>query len=275
MKQAIQRIVAGWLLCVPALGVSAPAEIPVRVMGNRVNIRARPGVAYEVVSQAGFRDVLRAKAIGEDWVEIYPPDGVQVWIHGDYVVDGRVSVGTLNLRCGPGIAYSKVGELQRNDRVAPLETFGDWIALHAPPSCSFWISREYVELVEKKKPPPEPPPVAEPPPPSAAVEQPAPPKFPPRDLRLLDGLHLIPEPGQGKEVERTGILRPVSFLLGRPASFRLAEGADPSDRTRCYLLGDDREFELLQDRTVRVFGRVYHVREARHPVVVVDRIDVE
>jgi hypothetical protein len=287
MKQAMMLAIALWIGGGPAGAVGSAADIPIRVTGNRVNIRARPGGKYEVVAQAGFRDVLAAKALGDEWVEIYPPEGIRVWVHREYVQEGRVSAPRLNLRCGPGINYSVVGQLVRNQTVSPEETFGEWFALEAPRQCSFWISREFVEPLR-----PEPPPVAavsSPPEMAGAkeLERPvAPPSdpapaplarahFPSKDLRLLRGLHLVPQPGQGRPARREGVILPVSYLLGRPSRFRLADAGASPPETLCYLIGEDAEFQRLIQRSARVQGREYAVGEARHPVLIVDQIDVE
>ena len=120
-------------------------SVPVRVLSDRVNLRAAPQLTAEVVAQVDENDVLQAREIGAEWVEVVTPTNVDGWIHREFYVDGRVNVKKLNVRAGPGINYKVLGEMRRNDPVEVRGEFGEWLKIAPPPDSSVWISSAYVE----------------------------------------------------------------------------------------------------------------------------------
>ncbi len=283
-------------LVFPAFAAERP-YIMLEVTGQRVNLRARPELEAEVVGQVEEGDLLYAKSLGLQWAEVAPPEGFFVWVHGDFVEEGRVTASTLNLRAGPGINYSVVGELARGTRVRALETFGEWLRIAPPASVSFWVSRDFLEEIEQlgttpvtildlpsmPTPKAEVGPAAEAPVEPSEEERPeleddgtvvervvAPsrPAFaPPSDLDL------IPLAGQGQETRVRGRLRRRGLGFGRPSGFRLV-GADESGQsvTLCYVRGNTDQLRELLNRDVMLVGREYWVRDSSIPVVIPERI---
>lgn len=258
----------GWAVCGWA-AVTACGDVPMRVTGSRVNLRALPGTQYEVVGQLALRDTVSAKSVQDGWVEIVPPEGSGVWLHQEFIEENRVAAETLNARAGPGVNYSVVGRLPRDTLVVPRETFGEWVRIDAPDLCSFWVSGEFVQAI-RPDPPPRPPPEPDPPPPEPA---PPPPESPPPDDSLaLEGLELIPLDGQGKAVIREGVLRRTEFLLGRPSDFRLASQDVRGAETLCYVRGNRQQLETLLGQYMRVEGREYWAQQVTVPIVVPAKI---
>ena len=113
-----------------------------RVKADRVNLRAQPGLNYEVVLQMNYGDVLTvAELAGEEWIGVAPPRNAHAWVHRDYVKNGKVAPARLNARSGPGINYSIMGRLGRGADIVPVEEFGDWIKIVAPENARLWIHR--------------------------------------------------------------------------------------------------------------------------------------
>lgn len=302
-----------YMACALALSAAAaPAAEKVRVVGQRVNLRARADLNAEVVGQVADGDMLEVLSLHDAWVEVVPPDSVDFWVHKDFVQGNQVMAAKLQVRAGPGINYSVVGNLQRGASVSPRGEFTEWLKIAPPPGTSLWISRTYVESVlpEKPKPPPETPvTVAErketaPVRPSAAPKPPEPEKAkpppralppavapavsrqvlvqPPQELEFKPpppGLALIPLDGQGRAVQREGVLKYTGHLLNRPSRFRLAkEVAGPSGLARepmdtlCYVYGNEAQLRGFLGRRLLIRGREYWVRGARYPVVVPEQI---
>ena len=307
MNTRLSPIALPWICIVVLLGMGLPARpasgaerpyIVLEVTGHRVNLRARPELEAEVVGQVEEGDLLYAKSLGLQWAEIAPPEGLFVWVHEDYVEAGRVTASKLNLRAGPGVNYSVVGEVLLGARVQALETFSDWIRIAPPASVSFWISCEFLRELEPLGNTPvtilELPSISSPP---AAVDPagaetrsfregqaaesaapvvlagegdpaPAPPAFaPPSDLDL------IPLAGQGRETRVQGRLRRTGFGFGRPSGFRLV-GPDESGQpvTLCHLRGNTEQLRTMLNREMMVVGREYWVRDSAIPVVIPERI---
>jgi uncharacterized protein YraI len=249
--------------------VSARGDVPMLVTGEHVNMRALPGTRYEVVGQLNDQQAVTAKSVREEWVEIVPPPGSAVWIHKEFITENRVASRTLNVRAGPGVNYSVVGQLPRDTPVDSRETFGDWFRIDAPASCSFWVHRDYVQAVRPDPPPPEP----EPPPDVAPADAPPPAEPEPADDSLaLAGLELIPLEGQGKPVVREGVLSRTEFLLGRPSDFRLAPPDGDGRETICYVRGNPQQLETLLGQRMRVEGREYWAQRVTVPILVPARI---
>ena len=128
----------------------APAQTPVRVTADNVNLRAKALLTSEVVAQANYNDSLVAREIGEEWVEVAAPASVDLWVMKQYVQQPQNTIGAnrVNLRAGPSINYNIVHTLALGD---PVELRGeeiqDWLKVAPPASAHVWISREYVEIV--------------------------------------------------------------------------------------------------------------------------------
>lgn len=294
------------VVAVFGLGTITHAETgtAVKVTGKRINLRARPELTAEVIGQVGDDIILWALTFQDEWVEVAAPESVDVWVHKDFVADSRVVADRLYVRGGPGITWQTVGQMARGDPVVIRGEFGDWLKIAPPPSCTLWVSRKYVEVLEPKKPAP-PPPVAavreSPPQPaprestrgvtvasrpavasrdraqattgsSAASEPVAPvsadttPAPPPPDLKL------IPLEGQGRRVQREGYLRLAGFVLGRPSRYRLAVQQGQRIQTICYVRGNNSQLASFLGRRVLIRGREYWVRGVKDPVLVPEEI---
>lgn len=253
------------------------AAEPLRVVADRVNIRARPDTRSEVVAQVNAGDTVMALNAASNWVEILPPEAAALWVHKDFVRDGRVIAGELNVRGGPGINYSVVGSLRRGDDIRVLETFGEWLRVASPSvQASVWISRDYLEPVA----PPPPPPAfkAQPPDPPPRIDAPLPvalaatPEAPEQTPPPPEDWPLIPLEGQGRRVQREGILRRAGLFTTYPSRYRLDGVGGDDGRTLCFIYGSADLLGEKLGRRMLVEGHEYWVRDADYPVVVPKRI---
>ena len=207
--------------------------LPVRVTGSRVNLRAKPGLNFEVVGQSERDAILLAKTFQTEWVEVIPPSGTKAYVYSAMVRDNLVAVDELNVRSGPGINYSPIGRLKRNMLVVVTGSFGDeWLEIDAPADCSLWVSADYVEPTRPLAPAapiPEIPVEVEVP----IVATPLPDLEVAGEPELVDSrghllpatVHLVPLAGQGRKGSCTGILT-QDALVGAP-DLSLSPGGDP------------------------------------------------
>ncbi len=265
-----------------SLFIVSPAHaadpVTAKVTGQHVNLRAKPEATSEVVAQVSEGDMLAVKSIQAEWVEIVPPESVELWVHQDFVADGKSAASKLNVRAGPGVNYNVVGNLAKGAALTVKGTFGEWVRIAPFPEASLWVSKDFVRLsLPVKKTPPPPPMVAvvtnRPPPvpviaPTATVQaaQDTPPP-PPADLVL------VPLVGQGKLVEREGELKPAPYAMNRPSSFRLAQRVGTRMDTVCYLRGNTQQLQSLMGYRLSVRGREYWVQGVNESIVVVERIE--
>lgn len=258
-------------------GTGWTAEVMVQVVGNRVNLRSRPEPNAEVIGQAEEGARLTARSISGDWVEIAAPDSVAAWVHRDFIENGTVRVSRLNVRGGPGITYQEIGFLNQGDPVQIREEFGEWLKIAPPDNASLWVSREFVQVLQPPKrrvePSQEPSPTQPLPPPDPLppLMTPAPSATPyvPEDLILME------IEGQGRAVQREGMVRVADrWFNRRPTRFQLEGELDGKRTLICYLRGSDDQLHSFKNRHLRIKGREYQIKGSRLPVVVVDAIAI-
>lgn len=294
------HIAIGVLAAALATGQAVAAEVTVVVAGDRVNMRARPSLQAEVVGQLNEGDKIVVRSLTNDWAEVVPPAGIEFCVHRDFVKDGAVSVPKLHVRAGPGINFSKVGQMVKGDAVKVTGEFGEWLKIAPPPGSALWVARSMVKLPEPRtvaqaKPPavagstatvavaPSPRPVAVPPSipvaarPVAAPAVAPPPATPPATAASAvpytpDDLRLAPVDNQGSAVMREGRVRATVLVLGRPSRYHLVDESVGGSGTICYLRGNEAQLRSFVDRKLRIRGRQYWVQGSRHPVVVIDQI---
>ena len=141
----IMLTVAG--LCLSS-GAQTAALTRVKVLKNNCNLRAKALVTSEVVGQVSENDILTAKMVDKEWVEVVPPANVDLWVLGDYVKDGAINCSQkVNVRAGAGINFNIVGQLSQGEKVEVRGTHAEWIKIAPLPACSLWISRSLVSEV--------------------------------------------------------------------------------------------------------------------------------
>ncbi len=272
--------ITGFLLAL--LSVEAAEQTTARVMGQRVNLRARSDLNAEVVGQVSEGDQLVVKSVQADWVEVVPPDVVDLWVNKDLINGNRVSVNQANVRAGPGVNYTVVGKLSRDEVVAAKGSFGEWLRIAPFAGASLWVSRDLLDV------PPDAGPGLAASGTVAAVaagtgvveqadaragsdaDQPAvySQRSAPADLKL------IPFEGQGRIVEHEGLLKPAGFLLGAPGEFRLVHQDGRRLETVVYLRGNREQLRGLLERRLRISGPEYWVERMREPVLLVEKIQI-
>jgi len=268
-------------------------EMLVRVTADRVNLRSKPSLETAVVGEVKQGDELRAKALGQEWVEIVPPASVDLWAYRDFVSGGVVQTKKLNVRAGPGMNFKVVGTLVRGDVVKGRGDFGDWLKIAPPASCSVWISRKYVETArppaaprgpvrrvptrrrvsvprhkvntKKERAMPVPVPIAATDPSTSQANV----TF---QSRLPSDWELIPLEGQGKRVERKGEIRRSTFALGKPTHYRLMSQDDGARKVLCYIKGNSEQLNDWLGVFMIVKGREYWLQGQDYPVLLVDQI---
>lgn len=272
-----------WTVGLLAVWMACPAgwAESLRAVGDRVNLRARPSLDSEVVGQVNDGDVLTVRSMQGDWVEVDVPKHVDLYVHRDFVREGKIQATKLNVRCGPGINYQVAGSVERGTPIESRGDVGEWMKIAPPASCSVWVSRNFVERA-----PPSPgagtppgtvilPPVAPP-----VGEQPLSPRVatPPaagavaQEQEPPPGYRLAPVEGQGRMVQREGRVKPVGFMFSRPTRYQLVQEKGARTETVCFLYGNEQQLRSMENKTIQIRGREYWVQGVRHALVVIDQI---
>ncbi|MDD5678089.1 MAG: SH3 domain-containing protein [Kiritimatiellae bacterium] len=308
MKQWLVMTIIIVGLCLSGRAEAA-ALTRVKVLKSNCNLRAKALVTSEVVGQVSENDILMAKTMDNEWVEVVAPTNINFWVLGDYVKDGIINCSKkVNVRAGAGINFNIVGQLSQGEKVDVRGTHAEWVKIAPPPACSLWISRllvsevplTYVEpakiepaqvepvkeepikpvppsvpaivVVPSSKPEPE---IKQPAPsPQPAVEPIVP--MPAKDAVFFmpSGLDLVADKGQGKWRDVEGILRPKDFIFRAPSDFRLVNGdsGKRNSATICFVKGNHAQLEALIYRHLIISGREYWVKRQKYPVIIPERI---
>lgn len=293
-------LVASALVLV-AMSIAAQAGQIARVLTDRVNLRARPVTSSEVVGQVSSGETLELITVDDQWAEVVPPARVDAWVAGEFVVDGQVIVSKLNARSGAGINYNVIGTFAKNDRVTPRGSFGEWLKVAPPGDARLYVSREFIQVVDPRTAaspavlsPPAPvaaiaagpatplahadvqPVIAAPPlvqgfedaPAVAAVHEEDVPVVPPADLRL------IPLDGQGRMVQREGLLKKTPLLFfNPPGTHRLVKREGNKIITTAYLRGNQPQLDALVDHYLLISGNEYWTEDVKQPLIVIRAIE--
>lgn len=295
-----------WATLFAAAAAPLPAQTPVRITADNVNLRAKPQLTAEVVAQARYDDRLVAREIGPEWIEVAAPATVDLWVMKSYVQmpQGTIGANRVNLRAGPSINYNIVATLSLGD---PVELRGeeiqDWLKIAPPPAAHVWVHRDYVEILSgtpelaatakaasEDKPPRKrksKAPAEETPAGGTAADAPRPdlptpivsPSVPVKDAAGREipmpppaNLKLIPLEGQGRFTEMEGELRAAPLINEAPTRYRIVRWQNNRWQILCHVHGEAAKFRSLQDKRVRMKGREYWIQGAAAPVLVPDQV---
>lgn len=312
MKKFFLSSIASACLVSYGFGQNSP-PVKVRVLKDNTNLRAKPALNVEVVGQVSANQELAIKSMDAEWVEVITPTNIDFWVLGDYLKDGVVVCRQMvNVRAGPGINFSVVGQLTNSVQVEVRGSHADWVKIAPPVGCSLWVSRSLVELMPAapvalpvKVQPPRPPAIDSA---STGVESAAAVKpqseakkqesvaaakpAPVTDVAVASGgeskpqemdktaeikppsdLDLIPDIGQGQWKQFAGVLKRRNFIVRSPSDFRLvADDQNGQTRTICFVKGNRAQLDALLYRELIISGRQYWVRRHSYPVVVPEKI---
>ncbi len=154
---AVPAFLAALLVaCLPLPALAG--TVPVRVTAHNVNLRAAPHPTGDLVGQADYNDILQARDLGGEWVEIEPPAAVEAWVKAEYVLRPQNTIGAnrVNVRAGSSINYNIIDTLTLGTPVEPLQEFGEWLKIKPPSTARIWISRQFVAPVSDDSPAPSP-----------------------------------------------------------------------------------------------------------------------
>lgn len=281
-----------------SVALSAVAEEPakVKVNADRVNIRSRASLSGELMGQVMFNDelILTGETNG-DFVAIVAPEWVECWVSKEYIQDGIVVPGKLNVRAGPNMNYGVVAVVKRGDKVEVTKELDDWLKIKAPTNAVAWIGAQFIaplgedkpkevtkeapaaakpeKVAEAAKPAPAAPSQAEPEEKGEdmasayaamvaetepkAVAQPVEPKLGPIVPIVFDPDY---KRDQGGEFTAAGTLQPSR-------SIRLYRLVGIDGRTKCFIRGNKEQMRKLLGQPLRIEGKQYFYKRMELPVV--------
>jgi len=229
MKNTISVIVfmSALLLSASLSRATVGGEITFPCMGeinsDASNLRAGRSLNYEVMTKLDRGARVTVAGFARGWYRVEPPEGVIFWVSSDYLNDGEVTAGRLNVRSRPALSSTVVCQLERGDEVKEVEERGDWTGISAPPCAGLWISSELVDLLPERN--------GE----EDLAEEETGPEAPPPDL------------GREEDEEAIEEEQPVATGAAKPQAAAQPEAAPEQRPKPCICAG---RMEMCEDRVV-------------------------
>lgn len=250
-----------------AVSVHAAEDVKVKVTGNRVSLRAEPDVNSVLLDRAMKGDSLvLVDDSNAEWLGVFPPESVDVWVHSEFIQNGKVIPNRLNIRSGPSLNHSVVGVVEGGQELTVRGEAGGWLRIAPLKGTVAWISRKYAKVDGEVKEP------------VVKITVESGPKPQNKSgirseintvMISIDGADelpakLVPDPDkqQGAEEEFSGILQPVGGLL-----YKLVT-PDVEKITVCYVRGNAEQMKTLAGRPQTIIGRTYWALGVDRPVIV-------
>ncbi|MGA1795965.1 MAG: SH3 domain-containing protein [bacterium] len=140
------------------LGAAGVMAEKVFVSGQMVNIRSGPSTRHAIIRTARMGDELELLKSLNGWARVILPDGETGWIHERLISSARqnppsetvyVIADKVNVRKGPGVNYSIVTSVKKNDELMQIKSLNGWVRVTLPDGTSGWITERYVSTIEK------------------------------------------------------------------------------------------------------------------------------
>jgi N-acetylmuramoyl-L-alanine amidase len=247
----------------------APVASPALTTGNgkvlkdNVNIRARADKNAEVIAQLKKGDTVEVLDRKGEWLRITAPATAKCYVSSKFIKDGVITGDAINVRCGPGTNFRDIGKLSKGDKVAVVETKGEWSQIQPTANCSGWVAAELIE-VSVPTPPPAPIQTSDVAPatvPLSAPIEPAPVAAANSDDVIIqyvvkDGyLQIVKEPNA-----------PGQYVL-------MTESVMGREYIIAYLESSHSNLSRHAGRHVRVMGNQKWKRDERYPVITIERCE--
>ncbi len=122
------------------------------ITADRVNVRARPKLASEVLFQFSKGVKIPLGRREGDWFAVPLPAQAFVYVAKPFLeirdAKGTVRGSRVQLRAGAGKAFSSLGFLNDRQEVQVREIAGEWVKIEAPEGYWGWVSGKYVAVLE-------------------------------------------------------------------------------------------------------------------------------
>ncbi|MDZ8119045.1 SH3 domain-containing protein [Pontiella agarivorans] len=237
----------------------------VKVTGDRVSLRAQPGLEGELLDRAMRGEEMPYIDHTNGWYAVQAPSNLNFWVFGNYVDNGKVLPKKLNVRSGPSQNYNVVTIVLRDELVDVRGEFNGWLKIAPPKGTRVWISSDYSEILQPARPETA----------AAPEEEPQPEPVVEEELKEEAGadqsaseapaflMSLDKSRKQGVNDEYPGIIRRAN-----PGLYKLVLKTDTFEETICLIRGEINQMEKFLNYPVLLKGRIYWVKGVDVPVMI-------
>lgn len=119
------------------------------ITAQDVNVRAGQSSNFETLCQLDKGEVVIVFGKSYSWYKIRLPEKAESYVSAQYVErqgkdQGQIIADRVNIRAGPGIHFSILGQLQSGDQVHILSTVDGWLKITPMDKTYGWISEGYL-----------------------------------------------------------------------------------------------------------------------------------
>ena len=227
-----------------------------QVKAKNLRVRAGPGINYSIVGSLIRGDQIETLGEFGDWLKVVPPKGASLWVSKQLVEIARPEPQrryTRQPRRTPLMGSMSSSNISRSTQIQQVVRTTRYLPSSRSGTRPSSQNKSEKQISTQAAPPPRRAP-------------------PPRTSDLKPEWKLIPLEGQGKTVEREGILKKYGFLAKRPTSFRLIRQEGTRSVTLCYLRGNDAQLRNFVHERLLIRGREYWIRGSDYAILVVDQV---
>jgi uncharacterized protein YraI len=238
------------------------------ISANNVNVRAGASLNFEILCQLNKGDKVIVQGESYKWYKIKLPREARCFISKDYVYSspstsgvgesrkggvyqGIVSADNVNIRAGRGTHYSILGQLNSGDLVTILEEYKGWFRIEPPRGLVGWVHSDFVEYSSPGEPPKE------------EITR----ESSPEEAERVEEVEKIK---QQPPPIASGIIDDLGVVINRPGRQKLIR----DDGKIFYLKSESIDLAKYVYYHVRVWGSIKKLPELRHPLIIVERIEL-
>lgn len=223
---------------------SAEELLRAKVTTDRVNVRVRPDINSEIVTQLSSGEEVVVLEKNEEWTKIRAPIHSKCWVHSECVKEARIKSESVNMRCGPGLAFPVLAKLKKGTPINIKEVFGEWTRIEPPVEFGIWVSSKYLEYKPKI--------------PLLAGQIPS--EKPPEKVEVVEEKpqpQIISAPEEELSrvelVSYAGRLEDLGIIINRPGTYKLV---DDKGKWLCIIKSLTLDVNPYINRSVRIEGVV-------------------
>jgi len=122
------------------------------VTGDRVHLRAGPGLSYEILLVLPKRYPLKVWFRWGEWYAVEVPSQASGYVRRDDVaLEAGWAVARTNrvhVRASPHPSSTSLGTIEAEERVRVRQILEDWLQVQVPSSCRAWVHSDYVTFMQ-------------------------------------------------------------------------------------------------------------------------------
>ena len=252
----MKKILVLLLVSSIAFAVSAAENVVKgKVLKYPLNVRAGAGTKYTALLQLDKDYEVVITQVSPQWLKIAPPENTRVWVLNEYISKGKLTR-NVNFRSGPGTGYEAVGSGRRGMKVTVhgKATRSGWVQITAPANIELYIGRPAVSADAKalSKLPKFKVPTGQPLPNAELINLESNFLTPPKDITVTGYVY----------AENKSHLKTVSHVFYEPVG-------EEDLKPRYMVMPRGNNLDKFKDKTVRITGEYYKVKNWQLPLLVV------